>query len=120
MLWGEALAAAKDRTLWRSIVIAICATGNEEDKKYLLHPQAETALLSHLVTCMTGFRMPKIQNSGEGRGEGGEQIVFDIRKCYLMERTHPCSGSFPGCTDIGVNSSLPLGGSRVLLSMHIC
>ena len=27
--WGE---AAKDRTLWRRIVVALCPTGNEEDK----------------------------------------------------------------------------------------
>ena len=30
--WGEALAAAKDRTLWRNIVVALCPTGDEKDK----------------------------------------------------------------------------------------
>ncbi|KAK2189637.1 hypothetical protein NP493_101g09049 [Ridgeia piscesae] len=30
--WGEAQASAKDRTLWRSIVVALCPTGGEEDK----------------------------------------------------------------------------------------
>ena len=30
--WGEAQASAKDRTLWRSIVVALCPTGDEEDK----------------------------------------------------------------------------------------
>ncbi|KAK2171021.1 hypothetical protein NP493_1110g00012 [Ridgeia piscesae] len=30
--WGEAQASAKDRTLWRSIVVALCTTGDEEDK----------------------------------------------------------------------------------------
>ena len=31
--WGEAQAAAKDRTLWSNIVaIALCPTGDEEDK----------------------------------------------------------------------------------------
>ena len=31
--WGEAQAVAKDRTLWRSIVVeAICLTEDEEDK----------------------------------------------------------------------------------------
>ena len=32
--WGEAQAAAKDRTLWRNIVfVALCPTEDEEDKK---------------------------------------------------------------------------------------
>ena len=30
--WGEAQASAKDRTLWRSIGVALCPTGDEEDK----------------------------------------------------------------------------------------
>ena len=31
--WGEAQAAAKDRTLWRNIVVvALCLTGHKEDK----------------------------------------------------------------------------------------
>ena len=30
--WGEAQASGKDRTLWRSIVVALCPTGDEEDK----------------------------------------------------------------------------------------
>ena len=30
--WGEAQAAAKDRNLWRNIVVALCPTGDEEDK----------------------------------------------------------------------------------------
>ena len=30
--WGEAQASAKDRTLWRSIVMALCPTVDEEDK----------------------------------------------------------------------------------------
>ena len=30
--WGEAQAAAKDRTMWRSDGVALCPTGNEEDK----------------------------------------------------------------------------------------
>ena len=30
--WGEAQTAAKDRTLWRNIVVALCPTGDEEDK----------------------------------------------------------------------------------------
>ncbi|KAK2171512.1 hypothetical protein NP493_1055g00002 [Ridgeia piscesae] len=30
--WGEAQASAKNRTLWRSIVVALCPTGDEEDK----------------------------------------------------------------------------------------
>ena len=31
--WGEAQAAAKDRTLWMNIVVvALCPTGDEEDK----------------------------------------------------------------------------------------
>ena len=30
--WGEAHASAKDRTLWRKIVVALCPTGDEEDK----------------------------------------------------------------------------------------
>ena len=31
--WSEAQAAAKDRTLWRNIVVAaLCLTGDEEDK----------------------------------------------------------------------------------------
>ena len=30
--WGEAQASAKDRTLWRNKVVALCPTGNEEDK----------------------------------------------------------------------------------------
>ena len=30
--WGEAQASAKDRTLWRNIVVALCPTGDEEDK----------------------------------------------------------------------------------------
>ena len=30
--WGEAPASAKDRTLRRNIVVALCPTGNEEDK----------------------------------------------------------------------------------------
>ena len=30
---GEAQAAAKDRTLWRNVVVvALCPTGDEEDK----------------------------------------------------------------------------------------
>ena len=29
--WGEAQASAKDRTLWRNIVVAACPTGDEED-----------------------------------------------------------------------------------------
>ncbi|KAK2175202.1 hypothetical protein NP493_743g00031 [Ridgeia piscesae] len=29
---GEAQASAKDRTFWRSIVVALCPTGDEEDK----------------------------------------------------------------------------------------
>ena len=31
--WGEALAAAKDKTMWKNIVgVALCLTGDEEDK----------------------------------------------------------------------------------------
>ena len=30
--WGEAQAAAKDRTPWRNVVVALCTTGDEEDK----------------------------------------------------------------------------------------
>ena len=30
--WGEAQASDKDRTLWRNIVVALCPTGDEEDK----------------------------------------------------------------------------------------
>ena len=30
--WGEAQASAKDRTLWRNIVVALCPTGDEVDK----------------------------------------------------------------------------------------
>ena len=30
--WGEGQAAAKDRTLWRNVVVALCPTGDEEDK----------------------------------------------------------------------------------------
>ena len=30
--WGEAQASAKDRTLWREIVVALCPTGDEEEK----------------------------------------------------------------------------------------
>ena len=30
--WGEAQAAAKDRTLWRNVVVALRPTGDEEDK----------------------------------------------------------------------------------------
>ena len=29
--WGEAQVSAKDRTLWRKIVVALCPTGDEED-----------------------------------------------------------------------------------------
>ena len=32
MSGGEAQASAKDRTLWRNIVVALCPTGVEEDK----------------------------------------------------------------------------------------
>ena len=28
--WGEAQAAAKDRTLWRNIVVALCPSGYED------------------------------------------------------------------------------------------
>ena len=31
-LMGEAQASVKDRTLWRNIVVALCPTGDEEDK----------------------------------------------------------------------------------------
>ena len=27
--WGEAQVAAKDRTLWRNVVVALCPTGDE-------------------------------------------------------------------------------------------
>ena len=30
--WGEAQASAKDRTLWREIVVTLCPTGDEEEK----------------------------------------------------------------------------------------
>ena len=30
--WGEAQASAKDRTWWRNITVALCPTGDEEDK----------------------------------------------------------------------------------------
>ena len=30
--WGEVQASAKDRTLWQNIVVALCPTGDEEDK----------------------------------------------------------------------------------------
>jgi len=30
--WGEAQGAAKDRTLWRYITVALCLTGDAEDK----------------------------------------------------------------------------------------
>ena len=30
--WGEAQAAAKDRTLWMNFVVALCPNGDEEDK----------------------------------------------------------------------------------------
>ena len=33
LLWGEAQASAKDRTLWRKIVVSLCPTGDEEDKQ---------------------------------------------------------------------------------------
>ena len=29
---GEPQAAVKDRTLWRNVVVALCPTGDEEDK----------------------------------------------------------------------------------------
>ena len=29
--WGEAQASAKDRTLWRKIVVALCPTGDKEE-----------------------------------------------------------------------------------------
>ena len=32
--WGEAQASAKDRTLWRKIVVALCPTGDVEVKRY--------------------------------------------------------------------------------------
>ena len=28
--WGEAQATAKDRTLWRNVIVALCLTGDEE------------------------------------------------------------------------------------------
>jgi len=31
-LWGDVQATANDRTLWRNIVIALCPTGDEDDK----------------------------------------------------------------------------------------
>ena len=30
--WGEAEAAAKDKSLWRNSVVALCPSGEEEDK----------------------------------------------------------------------------------------
>ena len=33
LTWGETQAAAKDRTLWRNIGVALCPIGDEEDKK---------------------------------------------------------------------------------------
>ena len=30
---GEAQASAKDKTLWQNIVVALCPTGDEEDKR---------------------------------------------------------------------------------------
>ena len=30
--WDEAQTSAKDRTLWRKIVVALCPTGDEKDK----------------------------------------------------------------------------------------
>ena len=30
--WGETEASAKDSILWRNIVVALCPTGDEEDK----------------------------------------------------------------------------------------
>ena len=30
--WGEAQASAKDRILWQNSVVALCPTGDEEDK----------------------------------------------------------------------------------------
>ena len=30
--WGVVQASAKDRTLWQNIVVALCPTGDEEDK----------------------------------------------------------------------------------------
>ena len=34
--WGEAQASAKDRTLWRSIVVALCPTGDRIDVSELM------------------------------------------------------------------------------------
>ena len=30
--WGEAQATAKDRTMWRNVAVALCPTGDEENK----------------------------------------------------------------------------------------
>ena len=34
--WGKAQAAAKDRPLWRNVVVALCPTGDKEDKYILV------------------------------------------------------------------------------------
>ncbi|KAK2181766.1 hypothetical protein NP493_382g00033 [Ridgeia piscesae] len=49
--WGEAQASAKDRILWRSIVVALCPTGDEEDKS------SPITLLLSLITRLRMFRL---------------------------------------------------------------
>ena len=63
--WGEAQAAAKDRTLWRNIVVAWCTTGDEEDKKVLFSKEHTIIIFSMIIRIfLPMLRGPKIKYDG--------------------------------------------------------
>ena len=64
LLWGKAQAAGKGRALWRNIVVALCLTGDEEDKQVgsshgtqkkkasLMHPEIFHESLVFIGCCL--------------------------------------------------------------------
>ncbi|KAK2174166.1 hypothetical protein NP493_821g01017 [Ridgeia piscesae] len=76
--WGEAQASAKDRTLWRSIVVALCPTGDEEDNKRPLRQQDVGYKLYH--TCDTAIGTQGNIISELSPQEKRSRIAFKLMK----------------------------------------
>ena len=47
--WGEAQVSAKDRTLWRKIVVALCPTGYEDDKRVSKYNVPKGVVIQYLL-----------------------------------------------------------------------
>ncbi|KAK2183574.1 hypothetical protein NP493_304g02025 [Ridgeia piscesae] len=83
--WGEAQASAKDRTLWRSIVVALCPTGDEEDKQPHEHFLPAAFILSggsrHALVHCTGVKPTRLHRPVNSRIVG---VTTSLRRFRLV------------------------------------